>query len=127
MDLIFIGMISGIVTGLGMGGGSILIIVLVTFLGVTQHMAQATNLLFFIPTSVLSIWVHIQNKNVEKSIAKKLFFTTILGSAAGAYFTTQVASEHLKQYFGFFLLAVGVYEFISTIKEHRKKKKEGQQ
>ena len=44
------GLISGTVSGTGMGGGTILILVLSIFLGVEQHTAQATNLVFFIPT-----------------------------------------------------------------------------
>lgn len=124
MGLILVGIISGIVTGLGMGGGSILILILVTFMSVSQHIAQATNLIFFIPTAVIAIIIHIKNNNVEKQVAKKLFFMTILGSALGAYLTSLVEAENLKRYFGFFLLAVGIYEIITTIKEHLKEKEE---
>ena len=124
MGLILVGIISGIVTGLGMGGGSILILILVTFMSVSQHIAQATNLIFFIPTAVIAIIIHIKNNNVEKQVAKKLFFMTIFGSALGAYLTSLVEAENLKRYFGFFLLAVGIYEIITTIKEHLKEKEE---
>lgn len=106
MGLIFIGIISGIVTGIGMGGGSILIIVLVTFMNVSQHVAQAANLFFFIPTAVIAILIHIKKGNIDKSISKKLFLTSIVGSALGAYLTTFVKSESLRKYFGFFLLII---------------------
>ena len=43
-----IGIISGIVSGTGMGGGTILIFFLTFMLGIDQHVAQATNLIFFI-------------------------------------------------------------------------------
>ena len=43
---ILIGLISGIVTGIGMGGGTILIFLLTTFIGLEQHIAQATNLIY---------------------------------------------------------------------------------
>ena len=45
------GVISGIISGMGMGGGTILITILVCFLSVDQKVAQAVNLVFFIPTS----------------------------------------------------------------------------
>lgn len=106
MELILVGIISGIITGLGMGGGSILILALVTFMGVAQHVAQATNIIFFIPTAVIAIFIHIKNQNVEKEIAKKLFLPSVIGSGMGAYLTTLIKAENLKQYFGFFLLAV---------------------
>ena len=65
MKLILIGIISGIVTGMGMGGGSILILILTAFMGVNQHTAQDTNLIFFIPTSISAIYVYFKNKNVD--------------------------------------------------------------
>ena len=45
MKLILIGIISGIVTGLGMGGGSILILFLTMFMDITQHTAQAAKII----------------------------------------------------------------------------------
>lgn len=110
--------------GLECGGGSILILVLVSFMAVPQHIAQATNLIFFIPTAIIAIFVHIKNKNIDKEVGKKLFLTTVIGSGLGAYLTTFIASENLKRYFGFFLLAVGIYEIITTFKEHKNEKRE---
>ena len=46
------GVISGIISGTGMGGGTILIFLLTFMCGVEQHIAQATNLIFFIPSLV---------------------------------------------------------------------------
>ena len=106
MKLILVGIISGIITGLGMGGGSILILVLVNFMEVPQHIAQATNLVFFIPTAVIAVLIHIKNQNVEKKIAKKLFIPSVIGSGFGAYLTKFIEPESLKRYFGFFLLSV---------------------
>ena len=60
---ILIGLISGIVSGTGMGGGTILIFLLSFITGVEQHIAQATNLIFFIPTSIVAIIVNLKNKN----------------------------------------------------------------
>lgn len=106
MELILVGIISGIITGIGMGGGNILILVLVAYMGVNQFVAQSTNLIFFIPTVIIAILIHIKKNNVEKDIAKKLFLPSVIGSAVGAYCTTLVDSKNLKQYLGFFLLVV---------------------
>ena len=73
MKLILIGIISGIVTGMGMGGGSILILILTAFMGVNQHTAQATNLIFFIPTSISAIYVYFKNKNVDMPIIDLIY------------------------------------------------------
>ena len=118
MELILVGMISGIITGLGMGGGSLLILILVTFMAVSQHIAQAANLIFFIPTAIIAILIHIKNKNIDKNISKKLFFPTVVGSGMGAYLTSLIETESLKKYFGYFLLIIGIYEIITTVKDY---------
>ena len=59
---IIFGIISGIVTGLGMGGGTILILLLSLFMEMEQHIAQATNLIFFIPTSLAAIVINLKQK-----------------------------------------------------------------
>lgn len=123
MKLIILGIISGIITGLGMGGGSILIILLTVFMGIEQHIAQATNLIFFIPTAIISIMVHFKNQNVEKKIGKSLLLPVIVGSIIGALLTLRIQTQKLKKYFGIFLLAVGILEMIITIKKIIKKRK----
>lgn len=57
---IFIGIAAGIVGGLGMGGGTVLILFLSLFLGIEQHIAQATNIIFFIPTAITAIIVNLK-------------------------------------------------------------------
>ena len=62
---IIIGIVSGLVSGMGMGGGTILILCLVLFLGKDQHIAQGANLIFFIPTSIVSIFINIKQKLIK--------------------------------------------------------------
>lgn len=63
-----IGIISGLVSGMGMGGGTILILCLSLFLGKEQHIAQGANLIFFIPTSLVSIFTNIKQKLIKWKI-----------------------------------------------------------
>lgn len=127
MKIILIGILSGIVTGLGMGGGSILILILTTFLNTEQHTAQAANLIFFIPTAITAIIVHFKNKNVDKQVGKKLLYSSMIGSAVGSYLTSFVKAQNLRKYFGIFLLVVGILEIIDTIKKIYKSKGEKKQ
>ena len=62
---VIIGAISGIVSGMGMGGGTILILCLSLFLGKDQHIAQGANLIFFIPTSITAIITNIKQKLIK--------------------------------------------------------------
>lgn len=62
---VVIGVISGLVSGMGMGGGTILILCLSLFLGKEQHIAQGANLVFFVPTSIVSIFTNIKQKLIK--------------------------------------------------------------
>ena len=62
---VFIGAFSGIFSGIGMGGGTILIFLLTTFAQLEQHIAQATNLIYFVPTAISAVFVNYRNKNID--------------------------------------------------------------
>ena len=55
MKQILIGIFAGIFSGIGMGGGTILIFLLTIFAKMEQHIAQATNLIYFIPTGFANL------------------------------------------------------------------------
>lgn len=126
MFLILTGVISGIVSGLGMGGGTILIIILTNFFNLSQHVAQASNVLFFIPTSIAAIIVHVKEKDLETKIILKMIPLAAIGAMLGAYLTTKISSENLKTYFGIFLLLISTYEIVilakNKIQENTKNK-----
>ena len=67
---IITGVVSGIVSGIGMGGGTILILILSIFVGLEQKVAQATNLIFFIPTSIAAIFINLKKNNINLKIGK---------------------------------------------------------
>ena len=54
------GFLSGILSGMGVGGGMILIPVLTIFAGASQHTAQTVNLYYFIPSAAAALVVHIK-------------------------------------------------------------------
>ena len=56
-------LIFGIVSALGMGGGTILILLLGIFTNLEQHLVQGTNLIVFIPVSIIAILINIKNKS----------------------------------------------------------------
>lgn len=120
---ILVGFISGIVSGTGMGGGTILILVLSVLLGIEQHIAQATNLIFFIPTSISAIMVNAKNKNIDWKTAKIIILFGVIGAMIGAKISTVISSENLKKYFGIFLGLIAIHEIYYFVKEYILKKK----
>lgn len=123
MNYILMGLVSGIVTGTGMGGGTVLIFLLTFFCGITQHVAQATNLIFFIPTSISAIIVNVKNKNIDVKLVIYISIIGITGSLIGAKIATNTDVENLKKYFGYFLVIIAIHEIYVIIKEYIKKKK----
>lgn len=122
MKEIIIGLVSGIVSGTGMGGGTILIFLLTFMCGIQQHVAQATNLIFFIPTSIVAIIVNIKNKNIDLKLATIISLFGILGAIIGANLSIYTDVDKLRKYFGIFLAIIAIHEIYTIIKENKKTK-----
>ncbi|MCI8471227.1 MAG: sulfite exporter TauE/SafE family protein [Clostridia bacterium] len=123
MTEILIGVVAGIVSGTGMGGGTILIFLLSFMLGVEQHIAQATNLIFFIPTAIVAISVNLKNKNIDTKLAILISVFGILGAIIGANISVHINVSILKKCFGIFLAIVTLNEIYSIFKLYLKKYK----
>ena len=119
---ILIGIVSGIVSGTGMGGGTILIFFLTFFMGVEQHIAQATNLIFFIPTSIIAILVNLKNKNIYLKSAIIISAFGILGAIIGANISINMDVVILKKAFGIFLAIIAIHEIYTIVKLYKNEK-----
>ena len=120
---ILFAVLSGIISGIGMGGGTVLIFLLTTFSGVSQHMAQGVNLIFFIPTCIVSIFINLKNKNIDIKTAVVVIISGIIGAIIGAKLSFIINAKNLKKYFGIFLLLITIFEIYSLIKSNIKSKK----
>ena len=120
---VLIGIISGIVSGFGMGGGTILILCLSLFLGLDQHISQATNLIFFIVSSIIIIIVNIKNKLINVKDSYIIIFSGIIGAIIGSKIAINLNVEILKKIFGFFLAIIAINEIYSFYKLYINSKK----
>lgn len=115
MELIS-GLAAGIFTGIGMGGGAILVMILTTFLKINQKLAQASNLIFFIPTSIVAIIFNLKNKNIELKKDASIIVWGVIGSIIGSLISAKLNTLILGKIFGVFLLAMAFYYIIKMIK-----------
>ncbi len=113
---IFIGFLSGIISGMGIGGGAILIPALLFITSVSQQTAQGINLVYFLPTAVVSIIVHIKKKNVEIKTAAVIGASGVIGALFGAWAAMAIDGGLLRKMFGVFLLLIGAYEIYKGIR-----------
>ncbi len=117
-----IGTISGMVTAIGMGGGTILILLLTLFLNVPQNIAQAVNLVFFVPTSITSIIMNIKRKNIDFKIALNIILFGVIGSIIGAIISNKIDVGNLRKYFGIFLFCIALHEIYIFFNQYIKSK-----
>jgi len=112
---ILIGVAGGVLGGMGMGGGTLLIPLLVTFTSMQQHSAQAVNLIAFIPMAIIVLFVHIKNGLVKPKYLLTISLpATILGVLL-AFAVRRIPDDNLRRYFGVFLIVLGIYQLVSVI------------
>ena len=117
---ILIGVISGFISGLGMGGGIVLILLLILLLDIEQQTAQAANLIFFIPTSIIAIYLNLKKKNIEVKLALIVSICGIIGAIIGAKIAIKIDVEILRKIFGIFLLLIAIHEVYMIMKKNSK-------
>lgn len=122
MEIVF-GILAGIITSLGMGGGAILILFLTIFLNIDQHISQATNLIFFIPAAITSIIINSKNKKINFKISKDIITYGILGATIGSYIAVGLPNEKLKKVFGIFLFLIAIFQSYEIYTSYIKNKK----
>jgi len=123
MILFLIGLASGIISGMGIGGGTILIPALVLFVKPGQHVAQSVNLLFFIPTAIIALIIHVKNKRIDFKMALPIIIAGIAGAFLGSRLALSLSGPTLKRVFGVFLLFMGCYEIVRKGHTRRSDKK----
>ena len=119
---VLIGLISGIISGTGIGGGTILILLLSIIMGLDQHVSQATNLVFFVPTAIAAIFISLMKKNIDVKLGITIVIVGVVGATIGAIISSKMNVNLLRKIFGVFLLIIAIYEIYSWYKMYIKKK-----
>lgn len=121
--LVLVGLISGVIGGMGMGGGTLLIPLLTIFLSFPQKSAQGINLLVFIPMSLFALIIHMKNKLVDFKVGIPIVCSGIIFSIMGSLLASNISNEFLQKVFAVFLLGVGVNQGIQTLIKLKTKNK----
>lgn len=109
---IAVGCVLGFLSGLGVGGGSLLMLWLTLVLGMEHSIARSINLLFFIPSAVIaSIFRWKQGKLDLRKILPAVICGCI-SAAAFSLLSKQIDITLLKKAFGVLLLFTGLRELL---------------
>jgi uncharacterized membrane protein YfcA len=108
---IVLGIISGIFAAIGVGGSSVLIMGLTSFLGIEQRAAQGVGLIFFIPAALTAVVIYAKKRLIVAKIAVFCAISGILGAILGFFISSLLSQEVLSKIFGLFLICMGIYQF----------------
>lgn len=112
---LLLGFFGGIPAGMGMGGGTVTIPLLVLVGGVPQKIAQCANLFSFLPMSLPALRMHAENGLLKTEGIAWVIVPALLLSALGAWLAAALPSELLKKAFGAFLILLSLVGFYRNL------------
>ena len=102
------GLGAGIISAWGVGGGTLLLLMMTLFMGVEQRTAQGINLLFFLPTATSALICHWRNGYLDVPTLKSSIPWAVIGAIVGAFIATEIQVDVLRKPFGIYLLLSGI-------------------
>lgn len=102
-----VGAATGVLSGFGVGGGTLLLLWLTLVQGMGQLQAGGINLLYFICCALPALWGHLRRGLVEKQAVLVCVLAGLPACAAGAFLAAWLDVTLLRRLFGAFLLIVG--------------------
>lgn len=107
---LIVGAILGFFTGLGTGGGSLLVLWLTLVLGMDSVSARTVNLMFFLPAALIATLLRLRKRCIPW---KKIILPIIAGSASAGLFAmigSHLDTSVLEKPFGLLLIVMGLRE-----------------
>ena len=105
-----VGSILGFLTGMGVGGGSLLILWLTLALGFDQATARGINLLFFLPASAICCVFRIRQGRLNLRACLPAIVSGCACAVLGSLLAASLDTALLRKPFGFLLLLTGLRE-----------------
>ena len=106
------GTILGFLSGLGIGGGSLLIVWLTAVLTWDIQQARALNLLFFLPSAFIACMIRYRQGTLNCKSVIPAVLSGCLFTIAGSLLNKRRNSELLQKLFGLLLTAAGIRELL---------------
>ena len=114
---LLVGLVCGVLSGLGIGGGSILMLWLTAVLAFDQRTAQGINLLYFLPTALSSVIIHARRRSVDWQAAVPAAVAGVITACIGAFLAQRIDTGILRKLFCAFLLTAGAAEIYKSFKK----------
>ncbi len=114
-----VGLVCGVISGFGVGGGSLLMVYMTAVANLDQRLAQGINLLYFLPTALAAILFHAKHKLIDW---RAVLPSVLCGCATAVLFSVlamRMDLDLLKKLFGIFLILTGITELLHKDKHQR--------
>lgn len=108
LELFLVSATAGVLSGWGVGGGTLLLLVLTLFLDVEHRTAQAVNMLFFLPAAALSLFFHRKNGRIDRTVWMRTALPGAVAALVAALAALTMDVSLLRKPFGLFLLWSGL-------------------
>lgn len=100
---------TGILSGLAVGGGSILLMLLVVLFKIPQHRAQGAVLAAFMVSAAVATVTHWRQGNVKVRLALWLAVGSVAGAVAGALLAARLPAGTLRRIYALYLIGMGTF------------------
>ena len=110
MVALLVGIALGFLSGLGVGGGSLLLLWLTLVTGEPQATARVMNLMFFVPCALIATVFRWKQSKADCHLALPAIFAGLLGALLGNWLGPRLDTALLKKAFGILFLLCGIRE-----------------
>lgn len=110
--ILILGTILGFLSGIGIGGGSLLILWLTIVLGMPQSVARGINLLFFIPSALVACLFRWRQGVLDWKAVLPAILAGCISAAVFSWIGTMLDMHLLQKLFGGLLLITGLRELL---------------
>ena len=111
------GFLCGVLSGMGIGGGTLLMVWLTAVAGMSSVEAQGINLLYFLPAAAAALPAHRKNGLLEKKVILPAILSGLCAAACTALLVNLLDTRLLRKLFGVFLLNIGLRELFRKEKK----------
>ncbi len=108
----------GFLAGIGVGGGSLLILWLTLVLQIEYPQAKVLNLLFFLPSAITASLFRWKQGSLHFKKVVPAIIAGCVGAAICGWIGARIDTELLKKIFGILLLITGIRELLYKPKQN---------
>ena len=109
---VFLGGVFGFLAGIGVGGGSLLVLWLTVVLGTDPETARSINLLFFIPSALIACVFRRKQGYLELGAVLPAIVMGCISAALFSWLGILLDTLLLKKLFGGLLIVTGLRELL---------------